>query len=772
METTVSTRPRRSLARRIVAPWGLSLAILSGGGWGAYHYVCHTEVAPPEGEYVGTSSTIAAHSASVAKDELKNLFATEPSTANSEKSPASKKLIAQEVADRYAPTVVMEVELSLPPEQPRTSPSRLADRYVSAPTPPPNVPAPKSENPPQPMVPDESVASEDVTRGQEPNHNPLRSALNDKPAVDAQAIFGPDDGQASPVPAVQPLVAQPGGATARSTNQDDALQRARPLEPARTSDPPSFDGDRYYGGGNTNLGGQLSVNPDANSAPRRPLPPIGMNEPSSSLGASTAIASPLRNDITPTPGLANNAGTGRPGERLLEGVQSPSISIQKLAPENIQVGRRCTYAIRVQNTGQRTAQNVKIYDEVPLGTELLGTAPKASVSGTQVAWDMGTLSVGEERTVEMEVVPREEGELGSVATVTFAAQASAKARCTKPELALRLSSGPEVLMGNQHVVQVEVSNPGSGVATGVMLLESVPPGVSHEVGPALEFEIGTLRPGDSRRLELLLTAEKAGKINNVMTALADAGLQVQSGCEFEVIAPELRLSVEGPHRRYLERPATYHVSVENPGTATAKDVQLVTRLPKGLQFVSANNMGEYDTAEHSVYWSLAELPANERGTVELVTLPIESGQQTLKLATKAREGLEDRTEKQVVVEGLSALMFEVVDVEGLIEVGGDTTYEIRLTNQGSKDATNVKIVALMQPGIRALSGQGDTPHTIQGDRVIFSPLPQLAPKADTTFRIQAQGVHPGNQRVRVQVTADDLQQPITKEVNTRVYADE
>jgi len=183
-------------------------------------------------------------------------------------------------------------------------------------------------------------------------------------------------------------------------------------------------------------------------------------------------------------------------------------------------------------------------------------------------------------------------------------------------------------------------------------------------------------------------------------------------------------------------------------------------------------MGEYDSAEHSVYWSLAELPANERGTVELVTLPIESGQQTLELATKAREGLEDRTEKQVVVEGLSALMFEVVDVEGLIEVGGDTTYEIRLTNQGSKAATNVKIVALMQPGIRALSGQGDTPHTIQGDRVIFSPLPQLAPKADTTFRIQAQGVHPGNQRVRVQVTADDLQQPITKEVNTRVYADE
>ena len=65
----------------------------------------------------------------------------------------------------------------------------------------------------------------------------------------------------------------------------------------------------------------------------------------------------------------------------------------------------------------------------------------------------------------MELVPTEEGELGSVATVTFATQASAKARCTRPELALRLSSKAQVHAGQQHVVQVEVSNPGTGDAT-------------------------------------------------------------------------------------------------------------------------------------------------------------------------------------------------------------------------------------------------------------------------------------------------------------------
>jgi uncharacterized repeat protein (TIGR01451 family) len=517
---------------------------------------------------------------------------------------------------------------------------------------------------------------------------------------------------------------------------------------------------------------------DAALAPKEPTPafPFGASPiptPADPRPTEPQLASiPVDTGITPTPGLASQPGSGRPGERLLEGSQTPSLTILKLAPAEIQVGKRCTFGIRVQNTGQRTAQNVQIVDEVPLGTELVGTAPRASVSGGKVVWDLGTLSVGEERTVEMELIPTEEGELGSVATVMMAAQASAKARCTKPELAMRLSSQPQVHAGQPHVVQVEITNPGSGEATGVMLLETVPAGVSHEAGPALEMEIGKLAPGETRRLDLMLTAEQAGLVKNTMTAKADAGLMVEASCEFEVIAPDLKLTVEGPERRFLERPATYQVTIDNPGTAPAKEVQLVTQLPKGLQFVSANNMGEYDAAAHAVHWSLAELPANERGTVELVALPVEAGQHALQISTKARDGLSDQTVKEVTVEGIAALMFEVVDMDDPIEVGGETSYEIRVVNQGSKAAGNVQVMAIMPPGLRALSGHGDTRHAVQGERVIFAPIPQLGPKAESTFRIQAQGVRAGDQRIRVQITTDEIREPITKEESTRVYSDQ
>jgi uncharacterized repeat protein (TIGR01451 family) len=321
-------------------------------------------------------------------------------------------------------------------------------------------------------------------------------------------------------------------------------------------------------------------------------------------------------------------------------------------------------------------------------------------------------------------------------------------------------------------VKIKLRNPGSGDATGVMLFENVPQNVRHSAGPALEFEIGTLKAGETRELELVLVAEKAGKTVNVLTARADGNLQVQQQVEFEVIAPALTVDVNGPERRYLERPATYEVSVENPGTAPAHDVQIITKLPKGMRFVRANNLGEYDATTHAVYWSLAELPEGERGTVELVAMPIETGQQTLEVESRAGEGLSDQTQQQIVVDGLAAIMFELRDLEDPIEVGGETGYEVRVVNQGTKEATNVQVAVHLPPGMQLVSAEGETQHRAQQGGILFEPIPQLAPKADTVYRIRVQGTQPGDQRVTVEVNTDDLAQPIRREESTRVFGDE
>jgi hypothetical protein len=84
----------------------------------------------------------------------------------------------------------------------------------------------------------------------------------------------------------------------------------------------------------------------------------------------------------------------------------------------------------------------------------------------------------------------------------------------------------------------------------------------------------------------------------------------------------------------------------------------------------------------------------------------------------------------------------------------------------------VKLSALLPPELKFVSADGPTRHAAKGQVVFFEPLSRLAPKADTAYRIVVQGVQPGDVRMKIQLEADDLEQPITKEESTRVYSDE
>jgi uncharacterized repeat protein (TIGR01451 family) len=481
-------------------------------------------------------------------------------------------------------------------------------------------------------------------------------------------------------------------------------------------------------------------------------------------------------DAAETAGQINQQvilGHGRPGNQQLEGAQSPTLVLEKAAPEEIQVGKPAIFAVRVQNVGSVMAQGVEIHDLIPQGTHLIDTRPPATgVVDGRVTWTVGAIKAGDEVTVEMELMPLAEGEIGSVATVHFAGEASARTRCTRPQLALDVSVPSEVLIGEEVMLSIRLSNPGTGAATGIVLSENIPEQLQHPAGSELEYEVGDLKPGESRQIDLAMSTVKAGQVINLLMARGDGQLQAEHQSEFTVVAPQLELSMQGPKRRYLERQATYTVTVSNPGTAAAKEVQLLTHLPKGLKFLGANNSGEYDPVTNTVHWVLEELPAKQSGQVTLTTLPVEPGEQMLKVESTAQRGLSAEQEEVVAVEGVAAILFQLADEADPIEVGGETTYEIKVLNQGSKAATNVQLVAVFPPQLKPRSAHGPTRDAITGQEVRFQPLGRLPPKGETTYQIRAQGVEPGDLRVQVQLLTDEMQSPVTKEESTRVYADE
>ncbi len=467
------------------------------------------------------------------------------------------------------------------------------------------------------------------------------------------------------------------------------------------------------------------------------------------------------------------AGNGQPGGRELEGVQAPSLAVEKIAPDEVQVGTQVTFQTRVRNAGTVAAREVEIHDEVPRGARLVGTKPRAERGPRgELIWNIGTLRAGEEVIVSMDVVPQTEGELGSVATARFAADASMRTVATRPALALDVEVPGDVLIGQQLAMAVRITNTGTGAATNVVLTNQLPEQFEHPAGPDLEYTVGTLKPGETRDIALSLKAVKPGKVASLLVAEGDGQLRADSRSDLEVLAPALDLAIEGPQKRYLNRQAEYTVTLANPGTAPAHNVELATRLSPGLEFVDANNLGEYDEQTRTVHWRLEELPAGESGSVVVTAVPIEEGEQRLLAQTASDDGLQAEKEQVVFVEGIAGTSFEVVDASDPIEIGGDTIYEIRVVNQGTKASTNIHVVAIVPDGMQPTAADGPVGHAVQGSQIVFEPLDRLAPKAETTYRLKVQAKVAGDLRLRVQVTSDDMRTPVTKEESTRVYADE
>ena len=515
---------------------------------------------------------------------------------------------------------------------------------------------------------------------------------------------------------------------------------------------------------------QLEAPNDTNNLPPSGSDQLPTGSPSARRIASSSAAREL---LAPPADYDPIAGGARPGSRQVEGQQVPQITIEKTAPEEVQVGKAARFELHLRNTGTVVAQGVEVHDFVPEGTQFVTANPPATPNARgELIWALGALKPGDEATIEVELTPITEGEIGSVAFVTLRAEAGARSRVTRPDLTLQVTAAKQVMIGHDVQLSIKVGNPGTGPATGVVIEEHVPPGLKHAAGAELEFEVGTLKPGETRELELTLTAAQAGRVVNQLVVRADGNLHQQEECELEVIAPALAVKMDGPSKRYLERQATYEVSVSNPGTAPAKDIELVTRLPKGLKFVKANNAGHYDPQAHAVVWSLEELPPEETGTVLLTAIPVEPGEQLLRAEGRAKQNLAAEDVQKTVVEGLAALLFEVIDVADPIEVKGETQYQIRVMNQGSKSADNVRLAALLPAELKFVSADGPTRHAAKGQQVVFEPLSRLAPKADAAYRIVVQGVKPGDVRMTIQLEADDLDQPIMKEESTRVYSDE
>ena len=144
---------------------------------------------------------------------------------------------------------------------------------------------------------------------------------------------------------------------------------------------------------------------------------------------------------------------------------------------------------------------------------------------------------------------------------------TASTQITVPQLAVKETGPASGIVGQPIAYDITVTNPGSGAATNVVLLDDFDPGLEHVTKPAnnkLKLPVGTLAPGESKTVQLMLTAKQAGRLVSRAEATADNNLTAKAEHPVDVQNAQLKVDISGPAKRYMSRPADWKITVTNP----------------------------------------------------------------------------------------------------------------------------------------------------------------------------------------------------------------
>lgn len=447
------------------------------------------------------------------------------------------------------------------------------------------------------------------------------------------------------------------------------------------------------------------------------------------------------------------------------------VSLEWVCPANIKAKQPFTCEMIVRNNGVESAQNVVVHNPSPEGYKIVSADPKPTTEGEMMKWSFGTLGPKQERRIKLEMSAERRGELSCKAAVSAMTPSSTRFKVTEPQLVVKQESPDKVMVGDAVPVTITISNPGDGPTEPVVVRAKMSDGLRGEKGQEMVNEVGVLAAGESRVLKLVCQSIKGGSHKIVTTAIADGGLRSASESSTMISEPKVEVALSGPKLRYLDRAAVYTVTISNPGDAAANDVRVSAAVPVGFKVGTPSNNGKFDLSTRTISWTIGTLSPGDKKEVTYKCSATQIGEHKHMASAEASRGLRGSSDLVTKVEGIASLLMELADVDDPIEVGAETAYEVRITNHGSAPAANVEIRALVPKAMSIKGCQGPTEYKIEGQEVVFTGIPKLAPKADAVYRIMVKANAVGDVRFRARLASDSLSEPVIGEEGTKIYSD-
>ena len=447
---------------------------------------------------------------------------------------------------------------------------------------------------------------------------------------------------------------------------------------------------------------------------------------------------------------------------------SAVVRLDKIMPKEVQLNAPFTYSMKVTNVSEHLVGDVVVTENIPGGFTFSSASPQAGTLDGKLVWRLGSIDAKASKSIS--VTGRATGTdcLKYCATVTYVIPTCASVKVVQAQLKLEKTAPSAVLLCEPIPVTFRVTNGGTGSASNVQIVDTLPAGLKTSDGKTrLAFNAGTLGPGQSKQFKATLKASKTGRYVNRASASSGSGLKAEATTTTVVRQPILAITKTGPERQYLGRAVAYKITVKNNGDAAATDTVLEDILPSGIESVKATSGGRLSGSK--VVWQLGTIAPKSDKTVSVSYTPTAAGTLRNTATVKATCAESVRASASTSLAGIPAILLEVIDIDDPVEIGGSTTYVIIATNQGSAPGTNIKIVCTLEDNEQYVSSSGATNGTARQGTITFAPLRTLAPKEKATWRVVVKAVKAGDVRFKVSMTTDELGRPVEETEATHLY---
>ena len=334
----------------------------------------------------------------------------------------------------------------------------------------------------------------------------------------------------------------------------------------------------------------------------------------------------------------------------------------------------------------------------------------------------------------------------------------------------------KVLKGQQVQFQIAISNTGTGPARNVSVQTKLSPGLRYKPGEPndqnlFEQTLDRIEPGQRIMLDplvadTLMAGEQTGQVVAQSIDVTTGREDARSIASVTVIEPRLKLAITGDAKRFTNTLATYNVTIENPGTATAHNVRVLATLPLTGRLVGPPPSGaSWDASSGKLVWTISQLePGDETKKLQLSFKVRMGGVGLCQVTVEARAdgGLFDTASSRTDVAGLADIESEFVEDRRIIDIEDMDKFTIRVKNIGTKDATNLLVRALLSKNIEPIETRNGTGDRIQAQfnpaqqMLVFPPIDRLGPSKEVVLGIKVKASAKGLGTCRVFLIHDEL----------------